>query len=581
MRTLHSSALVAIAFAGGCVSQTDAQPEYGGDYAGTSSGPSYESSDGYGWSGPPGGAIDPGFGYGDPSLAGSPSAQSADPGTGYYGGAMYGGQTYGDAYADPNATGGDPAVWAGATAEVTDAEIDMTLEAYGEWVEDGDYGRVWRPYTTVVGADFTPYESCGSWIYTDYGWTFQSCDAWSWGWLPFHFGRWVYLDSGWCWSRDYTWGPGWVEWRHGRDYVGVRPMRPTRQIRDHRDRFSGPRIRDHRRGKHDEWRFTRTDDFARGHFRASSISINEGLRETTSVAQPPVRGDVRHRASTVMAGRLRDHQRFEARTRGTIGQSTRGYQPAPSRANGVGAGRGTFGAPSTTYGDRTRGYGSAGYSGGHAPSRGSHNPSVVTPDRNRPTWNRGGNTRPTWGGSPPSRPAPTWGGSPSSRPSQTWNGSPPSRPAPTWGGSPSSRPSQTWNGSPPSRPAPSWGTNPPSRPSPTWGGSRHTAPSTTRPSTNWSGPRSSPPSRSYNPPSRSNYSPPSRSYSAPSRPAPSRSYSAPSRSSSSPSRSYSSPSRSSSSYSSPSRSSSSSSRGSSSSSSSRGSSGGGRGGRSR
>ncbi|MFN0246726.1 MAG: DUF6600 domain-containing protein [Kofleriaceae bacterium] len=553
MRTFHSSALVAIAFAGGCVSQTDATPEYGGDYAGISSGPSYESSDGYGWSGPPGGAIDPGFGYDDPSLAGSPSAQGADPsmyGGAMYGGAMYGGQTYGDAWADPNASGGEPAVWAGATAEVTDAEIDVTLEAYGEWVEDVDYGRVWRPSTTVVGADFTPYESCGSWIYTDYGWTFQSCDAWSWGWLPFHFGRWVFLDSGWCWSRDYTWGPGWVEWRHGRDYVGVRPMRPTRQIRDHRDRFSGPRIRDHRRGKHDEWRFTRTDDFGRGQIRRSSITVHEGLRETTSVAQPPLRGDVRKRASTVMAGRLRDHQRFEARTRGTIGQSTRGYQPAPSRTQGVDGARGSFGAaPSTNLGNRAHGYGSAGYT---APSRGpspTRNPSGVTPDRNRPTWNRGN----------------TGYRAPGSRPTPSWNGSP-SRPTPAWGGSPSSRPTQTWNGSP-SGPAPAWGAQPPSRPSPTWGGSRNTAPSTTRPSTNWSGPRSSPPARNYNPPSRSTYSPPSRA-SAPSR----SSSTAPSRSSSSPSRSYSSPSRSSSS---------SSSRGSSSSSSSRGSSSGGRGGRSR
>ena len=65
---------------------------------------------------------------------------------------------------------------------VTDTEIDATLQPYGEWIEDPDYGRVWRPYATAVGADFTPYETCGSWVWTTAGWSFQ-CD-WDWGWLP-------------------------------------------------------------------------------------------------------------------------------------------------------------------------------------------------------------------------------------------------------------------------------------------------------------------------------------------------------------------------------------------------------------
>src|SRR3569623_1147146 len=71
---------------------------------------------------------------------------------------------------------------------VTDGEIDSTLGNYGDWGEDPDYGRVWRPYATVVGVDFTPYETCGSWAWTDWGYSFN-CD-WDWGWLPFHYGRW-------------------------------------------------------------------------------------------------------------------------------------------------------------------------------------------------------------------------------------------------------------------------------------------------------------------------------------------------------------------------------------------------------
>src|SRR5262245_47625264 len=35
-----------------------------------------------------------------------------------------------------------------AMGAVTDAQIDITLDAYGEWIEQEDYGRVWRPYAT-------------------------------------------------------------------------------------------------------------------------------------------------------------------------------------------------------------------------------------------------------------------------------------------------------------------------------------------------------------------------------------------------------------------------------------------------
>ena len=106
---------------------------------------------------------------------------------------------------------------------VTDAEIDATLEPYGEWVESADYGLVWRPYATVVGVDFTPYESGGQWVYTDFGWTFTS--EWDWGWLPFHYGRWGFSASfGWYWAPGRVWGPGWVSWGVGHGYVGWCPL---------------------------------------------------------------------------------------------------------------------------------------------------------------------------------------------------------------------------------------------------------------------------------------------------------------------------------------------------------------------
>src|SRR5262249_7705747 len=92
--------------------------------------------------GPPGGAMDP---------------ETAD--------------VYGGGGIESNGAAGGVSVTVDATATVTDAEIDSTLEGYGMWIEDEEYGRIWRPSATVVGVDFTPYETCGTWVWTeDYGW---------------------------------------------------------------------------------------------------------------------------------------------------------------------------------------------------------------------------------------------------------------------------------------------------------------------------------------------------------------------------------------------------------------------------
>jgi hypothetical protein len=73
--------------------------------------------------GPPGGQIDADYAYTGPA-----------------------GEFGGDGYGAPS----------DSMATVTDAEIDTTLNGYGYWVEDQEYGRIWRPDVTVVGVDFTP-----------------------------------------------------------------------------------------------------------------------------------------------------------------------------------------------------------------------------------------------------------------------------------------------------------------------------------------------------------------------------------------------------------------------------------------
>jgi hypothetical protein len=487
-------------------------------------------------SGPPGGAMDPGYAAQDPIDA-DPAAQGAgaqdqpvDPaGSAPVSGGVAVAGELGAAPGSgaPGAPGApitegevpapstDPADPGYAIGSVTDEEIDTTLAPYGQWIESEEYGRVWRPDVTVVGVDFTPYETCGTWVYTDHGWTF-TCD-WDWGWLPFHYGQWAWIADAWCWVRDYTWSPAWVEWRSGGGYVGWRPLAPRVRdhrrypsggssgggpivrdhrdgrpgnggsssgpiVRDHRDGrpgnggSGGPLVRDHRKQRDSDWRFTHERDFGRSRIRASLYrNPAEGIRVTSTVTRPPVRGGTRVGAAEVMRGRI--HARYSRDgasrpgasvtsgagqpTRGTYQPPSRGYQPTrPERPS-----YGTYQPPSRgTY---------------QPPSRGSY--------------------------SPPSRD--------SYQPPSRGSYSPPSRD--------SYQPPSRGSYSPPSRDS----YQPPSRGSyspPSHGGVRH------------SGTDYRPPSRgTYSPPSRGSYSPPSRgSYSPPSRSSGS-SYSPPSRSRSS------------------------------------------------
>ncbi|HEY6190458.1 MAG TPA: DUF6600 domain-containing protein [Pyrinomonadaceae bacterium] len=74
------------------------------------------------------------------------------------------------------------------------------LDAYGDWVNAGDYGWVWRPSTTVINNyyNWAPYRH-GQWRWCPpYGWTWVGDEPW--GWAPYHYGRWVYYNNNWCWA---------------------------------------------------------------------------------------------------------------------------------------------------------------------------------------------------------------------------------------------------------------------------------------------------------------------------------------------------------------------------------------------
>jgi uncharacterized protein DUF6600 len=107
--------------------------------------------------------------------------------------------------------------------------FDETLSPYGQWVDTGEGpsdGRAWRPDPDVVGEDFQPYATGGRWVYSDWGWTWES--DYPWGWAPFHYGRWALTPSwGWVWYPGTVWAPAWVDWRFGGGYIGWAPLPPV------------------------------------------------------------------------------------------------------------------------------------------------------------------------------------------------------------------------------------------------------------------------------------------------------------------------------------------------------------------
>lgn len=122
----------------------------------------------------------------------------------------------------------------GTTQKVMAQGDDVSLQSfydelspYGTWIQDPQYGYVWRP--DVEQGDFRPYYTNGRWAMTEYGNTWVS--NYDWGWAPFHYGRWVYNRyNQWVWIPDTVWGPAWVSWRSGGGYYGWAPMGPGMNI---------------------------------------------------------------------------------------------------------------------------------------------------------------------------------------------------------------------------------------------------------------------------------------------------------------------------------------------------------------
>jgi hypothetical protein len=344
---------------------------------------------------------------------------------------------------------------------VSDPEIDSALAGYGQWVQSDDYGEIWRPDATVVGADFTPYESGGQWQDSDAGWMFAS--EYTWGWLPFHYGRWAWFHDYWGWVPGHRWGPAWVEWRHGNNLTGWRPLGPGAHDvisdggRHHRHGHGGVVI-EHRHPEQHEahWRFATNREFAQPHIRSHlSNNLAENLRVTRRVNAPPIR------ARTVVHANDAMRTRFDSRpSRPVFGRDQRQmanpairpayptvgrtYQPSGGDAP---AARGyvprnsapqptTTYAPGRTYQPSRPAFSNGGPARGNAPVWSSPGPSRTLSPSPRPAWTPPAPPRPIAG------PSTTGGGiyRPSS-PSTTGGGS--SHPGGGGGYSPGSAPSST------------------------------------------------------------------------------------------------------------------------------------------
>lgn len=100
-----------------------------------------------------------------------------------------------------------------------------SLSPYGSWVEVADYGYCWRPSVAIVDSNWHPYSHNGSWVWSDYGWYWNS--GYSWGWAPFHYGRWHRSPRvGWVWQPGCDWGPAWVNWSYTGDHCAWAPLPP-------------------------------------------------------------------------------------------------------------------------------------------------------------------------------------------------------------------------------------------------------------------------------------------------------------------------------------------------------------------
>jgi hypothetical protein len=110
----------------------------------------------------------------------------------------------------------------GVSAQYLPADVrpySTTLDNYGAWRYEQEYGYVWYPRVAV---GWRPYYH-GRWVgLRPYGWTWIAADPW--GWPTHHYGRWGYSGASWFWIPGRRWGAAWVSWAYAPNYVSWCPL---------------------------------------------------------------------------------------------------------------------------------------------------------------------------------------------------------------------------------------------------------------------------------------------------------------------------------------------------------------------
>lgn len=115
-------------------------------------------------------------------------------------------------------SGAPPVAAAGEDASL----FQELLAPYGQWLQYGQYGLVWRP--TQVDRTWQPYTN-GRWVLTQDGYVFETDEPW--GWATYHYGNWLQSpEYGWLWVPGHTWYPHTVTWRSNDEHVGWAPVPP-------------------------------------------------------------------------------------------------------------------------------------------------------------------------------------------------------------------------------------------------------------------------------------------------------------------------------------------------------------------
>lgn len=111
--------------------------------------------------------------------------------------------------------------------EVTVDQFKTKLATDGVWIEDADYGWIFKPNVVVADVSWRPYCNDGHWVWTTCGWYWKSDYAW--GWACFHYGRWCChpVHHCWVWIPDTCWGPSWVSWRECDTHWGWAALPPA------------------------------------------------------------------------------------------------------------------------------------------------------------------------------------------------------------------------------------------------------------------------------------------------------------------------------------------------------------------